>query len=638
MADAEEYGVAEEERQQYATAVRTSFRESAAYAPIMFGSGVILAYDTDMETDDTGKPIASTPKDIPPRSENGISGFIQYLAASLFTGIGIFIEGYFTVNTGQVKTAWTNAYPTCFGTKPISGTTCQGLAASSCTKGTQKANTYSIFAGLIVGMLFFGLLGDRIGRRFSMLFTVSTYFISAIIITFSISESADTIFVLFAIFYALTGFGIGGEYPLTASVASEKRATRIMQETGGEGESTIYFTDALARQRARADERARTARRGETIALAFAMQGVGIVFGSVLLLIEFAISKQTSPNTDTALIATNVNNCAGYSTQALGYVWRSYYGIGAFLILLILLYRFLILRENEIYLSAKRRRDTNESAEGLSVTGRMRRHFGYIFRFYWSRLLATCLGWFINDISFYGNGLYSGPIFTALVPDKNLIVINGYILLKNTVALIGYFISAFIIDRKWCGRVRLQIFGFFWEAVFFFITAGAYVQMQEHSPRALLFCYIMTSLFTQMGPNVTTYIVSAELYPTVIRSTCHGMSSFSGKAGALISTAAFKTKTTNDIRTVFWVNAALCVFGAVFTWVFLPDTTNLSLYEYDLQWELLISGRLNEYGGEGINPKHLSRFERWTGRGKNYQPGWLVRFRNEELQRGGKSV
>jgi hypothetical protein len=27
--------------------VRTSFRESAAYAPIMFGSGVILAYDTD---------------------------------------------------------------------------------------------------------------------------------------------------------------------------------------------------------------------------------------------------------------------------------------------------------------------------------------------------------------------------------------------------------------------------------------------------------------------------------------------------------------------------------------------------------------------------------------------------------------
>jgi MFS family permease len=43
-------------------------------------------------------------------------------------------------------------------------------------------------------MLFFGLLGDRMGRRFSMLFTVSTYFISAIIITFSISESADKIY------------------------------------------------------------------------------------------------------------------------------------------------------------------------------------------------------------------------------------------------------------------------------------------------------------------------------------------------------------------------------------------------------------------------------------------------------------
>lgn len=637
MADGEHYDVTEEERQQYATAVRSSFRDSAAYAPIMFGSGVILAYDSDVETDETGKPVASGPKEIPPRSDGGIPGFARYMAASMFTGIGIFLEGWFTVNTGQVKTAWTNGYPTCFGTKPIAGTTCTGLAGSSCTKGTQKANTYSIFAGITVGMLFFGLLGDRIGRRISMLFTVSTYFISSIIITFAISQSANTIFVIFAIFYALFGFGIGGEYPLTASVAAEKRATRLMQETGGEGESTIYFTDALARQRARADERARTARRGETIALAFSMQGVGIVLGSVLLLIEFAIAKQTTPNTNLALIPT-YNNCAGYSTQALSYVWRSYYGIGAFLILLTLLYRFLILRENEIYLSAKRRRDTREASEGLTVAGRMGRHFGYIFSFYWSRLLATCLGWFINDASFYGNGLYSGPIFSSLVPDKNLIVINGYILLKNTVALIGYFISAFIIDRKWCGRVRLQIFGFFWEAVFFFITAGAYVQMKDNAPRALLFCYIMTSFFTQLGPNVTTYIVSGELYPTVIRSTCHGMSAFSGKAGALVSTAAFKTKTTSDIRTVFWVNAALSIFGAVFTWIFLPDATNLSLYEYDLQWELLTKGRLDEYGGEGINPKHLSPFERWTGRGKNYQPGWLVRFRNEELQRTGKGA
>jgi len=48
-------------------------------------------------------------------------------------------------------------------------------------------------------------------------------------------------------------------------------------------------------------------------------------------------------------------------------------------------------------------------------------------------------------ISFYGNGLYSGPIFTALVPDKNLIVINGYILLKNGCA---HWILHFCFHRR----------------------------------------------------------------------------------------------------------------------------------------------------------------------------------------------
>lgn len=27
-----------------------------------------------------------------------------------------------------------------------------------------------------------------------------------------------------------------------------------------------------------------------------------------------------------------------------------------------------------------------------------------------------------------------------------------------------------------------------------------------------------------------------------------------------------------------------------------------------------------EYGGEAINPKHLSLYERWRGYGKNYNP------------------
>ncbi|KAK4536548.1 hypothetical protein CDCA_CDCA09G2573 [Cyanidium caldarium] len=623
-----------EEQQQIDTAVRGSFRDSTGYAPVMFGSGVVLAYDSDV---DEGKgDVPSEAKELPPRYEGGFLGALGYLGGFMLTGLGMMIEGFIIVGTGQVKTAWTNAYPVCWGTKQTftPGVTCFNtvLAASTCKPEVTKAVSYANFAGLMAGMIVFGLLADRIGRRVAMLCTSSTYLIGVIIMAAAASQSANTIFTVFSIFYAFFGFGIGGEYPLTASIAAEKRATKILQETGGEGASALYFSDALARQQGRADERARAARRGEAIGLAFAMQGFGVEIGSILLLIEFAIAKQNTPK------AGLTNNCAGYSTQALNWVWRSYYIIGAGLIACVLAYRFFILRENEVYISAKRRRDEQDVKEGLTQMQRLRNHYYYSLSYYWPRLIATCLGWFINDVSFYGNGLFSGPIFSKLVPDSNLIVINGYILLKNTVALIGYYIAAFVVDRKWCGRVRLQMFGFGWECVLFFIVGGAYNQLRDNSPRALLFLYIMTSFFTQVGPNVTTYIVAAELYPTVLRATCAGLSAFWGKGGALVATGAFQTKTVSDVRTTFYVNGALNALGFILTFIFLPNATGLSLYEYDVELELLKAGRIDEYGGEGVSPAHLSYFEMWIGRAKNYKPGWLREFRTRELQLTGKAV
>jgi hypothetical protein len=41
------------------------------------------------------------------------------------------------------------------------------------------------------------------------------------------------------------------------------------------------------------------------------------------------------------------------------------------------------------------------------------------------------------------------------------------------------------------------------------------------------------------GPNLTTYILSAECFPTCCRATCHGVSAGCGKLGACVGTAAF---------------------------------------------------------------------------------------------------
>jgi len=46
--------------------------------------------------------------------------------------------------------------------------------------------------------------------------------------------------------------------------------------------------------------------------------------------------------------------------------------------------------------------------------------------------------------------------------------------------------------------------------------------------------YGLTFLYANFGPNNTTFIVLAELFPARFWSTCHGISIASGKTGAII--------------------------------------------------------------------------------------------------------
>jgi MFS transporter, PHS family, inorganic phosphate transporter len=70
--------------------------------------------------------------------------------------------------------------------------------------------------------------------------------------------------------------------------------------------------------------------------------------------------------------------------------------------------------------------------------------------------------------------------------------------------------------------VIFSIFGF----GFYTISSGGLVA---------LVC--LANLFSNFGPNTTTFIVPGEVFPTRYRSTGHGISAASGKIGAIISQA-----------------------------------------------------------------------------------------------------
>ena len=50
----------------------------------------------------------------------------------------------------------------------------------------------------------------------------------------------------------------------------------------------------------------------------------------------------------------------------------------------------------------------------------------------------------------------------------------------------------------------------------------------------------------------------------------------------------------------------------------------VSLAEHDAQLELFLEGRVHEYKGKLNDPKHLSLYERMTGRHGEYDPDWVL--------------
>jgi hypothetical protein len=107
-------------------------------------------------------------------------------------------------------------------------------------------------------------------------------------------------------------------------------------------------------------------------------------------------------------------------------------------------------------------------------------------------------------------------------------VTNALILLNNVISLIGNYLSAVVIDLKSVGRVRFQMISFFLCAVFFLVT-GLLLDSGAAPNWVVTLVFFLANFAGQFGANSTTYVMAAETYPTELRSTCHGISAFSGR-------------------------------------------------------------------------------------------------------------
>ncbi|GLJ22772.1 hypothetical protein SUGI_0428900 [Cryptomeria japonica] len=438
--------------------------------------------------------------------------------------------------------------------------------------------------GAFAGQLFFGWLGDRMGRKRAYGITLTLMVASSIASGFSIGRSPGCVIGSLCFFRFWLGFGIGGDYPLSATIMAEYANTKT---------------------------------RGAFIAAVFGMQGLGILAASTVALIVSAITMSAAgdkPSLEQKDAVWRIILILGAIPAGFTFYWRMRMPETA-------RYTALVVRDArqaEEDMSRVLNLGIYETESHILSTQIRYPQFGLFSMAFVKRhgleLLGTSSTWFFVDIAFYSGNLFQNDIYHKVVGLKNRCeyrnpldevfrTAKAQALIALCGALPGYIFTILLIDR--IGRFKIQAIGFFFMSIFLFALAIPYESywLKEPHRYGFLAIYCLTFFFANFGPNTTTFIVPAELFPARLRSTCHGISAAAGKAGAIVGAFGFlyasqpkhrdNTKVNpyceNSYPTGIGMKNALiilglaCCLGFVCTFL-IPETKKRSLEENEVEF------------------------------------------------------
>ena len=288
-------------------------------------------------------------------------------------------------------------------------------------------------------------------------------------------------------------------------------------------------------------------RRGMMVSLVFAMQAAGLIVGPLLAAILLV---------------------AGISHNA---VWRLLLAFGAVPALAVFRLRRRLAETPRYRLAASRRANEPKLSFGKGFRQLFNRRDLRV------RLIGASLAWFMMDFAYYGNTVSSPLVLHAISPKADLLHATLTQLAIFAIAAVpGYFVAAAMMDRL--GRKPIQVLGFAMMAASF--TAMALIPGIEKLIFPFLFIYGISYFFTEFGPNATTFVYPAELFPVEARTTGHGIASASGKVGGFIGVFTFPVLMSWHGLLSAELGAALAsALGLIITLTMLPETKNRSLEE-----------------------------------------------------------
>jgi PHS family inorganic phosphate transporter-like MFS transporter len=187
------------------------------------------------------------------------------------------------------------------------------------------------------------------------------------------------------------------------------------------------------------------------------------------------------------------------------------------------------------------------------------------------KFIGAALGWFLFDITFYGNVIFT-PIILADTygfDQNHLTSVTLCALLVAAIGLPGYYVTIAFVGRM--SFRTIQILGFSMMAVLFLVLGVFYTQLLPY--RALLLTlYALTFFFSNFGPNVSTFSLPAEIFPSDVRVKLNGIAAACGKLGATVGAAAFGLIEDEwGVSHVLIISALVSALGVIVTHRYIPQ-------------------------------------------------------------------
>jgi MFS transporter, PHS family, inorganic phosphate transporter len=384
-----------------------------------------------------------------------------------------------------------------------------------------------------VGAIVFGRVADILGRK-------KIYGYEVLILAFgAIASAFAPNYTFLLVSRVILGIGIGGDYPVSATIMSEYS-----------GKQT----------------------RGRMVGLVFAMQGAGLIVGPLVASI---------------LLGSGVSN---------NLTWRILLGLGAIPGLAVFYLRRQI-HETPRFAAAggaheeaeaaiahatgsskaapraaaeSKARNPQSALGGFVILARSRRMLLW--------LIGTAGCWALLDFCYYGNTISTPEILKLLNPHASLLY-NTLVQLGIFVvfAVPGYIVAILLLDKT--GRRSIQILGFGMMALMFLLI-GIIPSVTTVALQFVLL-YGISYFFTEFGPNTTTFIYPAEIFPVEVRTTGHGISAGAGKLGAFAGAFLFPDMLASSlgVRGAEIVAGVVAAAGMLLTIALLPEPKGKTLEE-----------------------------------------------------------